>query len=62
MNQNEQSNFETLGKLLSENSPTSISINIDYPLIQSILQSFNQDFISRLHFLDENFILNILNN
>lgn len=56
MNQNEQSNFETLGKLLSENSPTSISINIDYPLIQSILQSFNQDFIQGLPLLDENFI------
>ena len=28
---------------------------------QSILQSFNQDFIQGLHLLDENFILNILN-
>ena len=28
---------------------------------QSILQSFNQDFIQELPFLDENFISNILN-
>lgn len=30
--------------------------------IQSILQSFNQDFIQGLPLLDENFISNILNN
>ena len=36
----------------------------EYPSshIQSILQSFNQDFIQGLPLLDENFISNILNN
>lgn len=61
MNQNEQSNFERLGKLLSEENPQ-ISINIDYTLIHSILQNFPQDFIQELHLLDENYISNILNN
>lgn len=33
---------------------------IDYPSIEHILKDFNQDFIQRLPFLDENFISNIL--
>ena len=49
MNQKEQSNFDRLGKLFSEEKPQ-ISINIDYPIIHSILQNFSQDFIQDYFF------------
>lgn len=35
---------------------------IDYPSIQMVLQSLNQNFVKELPLLDENFISNILNN
>lgn len=35
---------------------------IDYPSIQMVLQSLNQNFIQDLPLLDEKFISNILNN
>lgn len=57
---NNQSN-PTLPCCEPEENPQ-ISINIDYPLIHSILQNFPQDFIQELHLLDENYISNILNN